>query len=141
MTARARVARCLCGGLTATVRGEPGTVYLCSCRNCQKKSGSAFTYAAVFPADAVTMSGAHNGYRYTGESGRWIENHFCPTCGVAVFFTAESLPDSVGIAAGCFADDDDIRRDVALTPQRIYWTERKRDWVLAFAGCEEIVRQ
>jgi hypothetical protein len=141
VTARARVAHCLCGALTATAHGEPGNVYLCSCRNCQKKSGSAFTYAAVFPADTVAISGAHNGYRLKGESGRWIENHFCPTCGVAVFFTAESFPDAVGIAAGCFADDADAKRDAALTPQRIYWTDRKRNWVLAFAGCEEVGRQ
>jgi len=136
-----RVARCGCGALTAAVRGEPATVYLCACRNCQIKSGSAFSYAAVFAADAVTLNGAHNAYRYTGESGRWIENRFCPACGTAVFFYSEGFPGMVGIAAGCFADDANSVHDASLMPQRMYWAERKRDWVGGFEGCEQVARQ
>jgi hypothetical protein len=136
-----RTARCLCGALTATARGEPATVYLCACVNCQIKSGSAFSHAAVYPAAAVTIAGVHNAWRYTGESGRWIENHFCPACGVAVFFSSEGLPGAVGIAAGCFADDAGVAHDSALTPQRIYWAERRRDWVRAPKGVEEVGRQ
>jgi hypothetical protein len=136
-----RIARCLCGALTATARGEPANVYLCACKTCQIKSGSAFTHAALFAADAVTISGAHNGHRRIGESGRWIENRFCPSCGVAVLFYSEGLPGAVGIAAGCFADDIEGAHDAALTPQRMYWAERKHGWVGGFGGCEEIRRQ
>jgi hypothetical protein len=31
-----RVARCACGDLTLTTRGEPLDVYLCSCKDCQR---------------------------------------------------------------------------------------------------------
>ena len=41
-----RAARCACGNLTVTARGEPVEVYLCSCTDCQRGSGSAFSYAA-----------------------------------------------------------------------------------------------
>lgn len=40
---RERNARCGCGGLTVTTRGEPLVVYACSCLNCQRESGSAFS--------------------------------------------------------------------------------------------------
>jgi hypothetical protein len=122
-----RLARCGCGALTASARGEPQLVYLCACRACQIKSGSAFTYAAVFAADAVTIAGAHGAWRHPGDSGRWIENHFCPVCGVAVFFYSEGFAGMIGVAVGCFADDANAVRDAALTPQRMYWAERKRD--------------
>jgi hypothetical protein len=138
---RSRRARCGCGALSATTRGEPSGVYLCACRNCQIKSGSAFSYAALFAADAVTLDGAHNAYRYAGESGRWIENHFCPACGVAVFFYSEGFPGVIGIAAGCFADSPDTARNTALRPQRMYWAERKRDWVCVPDGVEQLERQ
>jgi hypothetical protein len=138
---RSRIARCNCGALTATARGEPAGVYLCACRACQIKSGSAFSYAALFPADAVTLAGAHNAYRSTGDSGRWIENHFCPACGVAVFFYSQGFPDAIGIAAGCFADSPDIARDAALTPHRMYWTERKHAWVRGPDGVAQLERQ
>jgi hypothetical protein len=136
-----RKARCLCGALTATVRGAPASVYLCACRNCQTKSGSAFSYAAVFAADAVTIDGAHKAFRYTGESGRWIENHFCPDCGTAVFFLSEGLPGTIGIAAGCFAGETGGAHDAALTPQRLYWLENKHDWVRGPDGVEALERQ
>ena len=42
-----RVARCACGNLTVTARGEPLEVYLCSCKDCQRGTGSAFSYAAL----------------------------------------------------------------------------------------------
>jgi hypothetical protein len=138
---RSRIARCNCGALTATARGEPSGVYLCACRACQIKSGSAFSYAALFAADAVTLDGANNAYRHTGDSGRWIENHFCPACGGAVFFYSEALPGVIGIAAGCFADSRDIARDAALTPRRLYWAARKHDWVSGPDGVAELERQ
>jgi hypothetical protein len=136
-----RRARCNCGALTASARGVPASVYLCACRKCQIKSGSAFSYAAVFAADEVTTSGAHTPFRHMGESGRWVENHFCPTCGVAVYFYAKGLPGMIGIAAGCFADDAGAAHDRALTPQRMYWAERRRAWVRGPEGAEQLERQ
>lgn len=138
---RTRTARCLCGALTATARGEPAHVYLCACARCQIRSGSAFSYAAVFAADAVTVAGAHNAYRHTGESGRFVENHFCPACGTAVFFHSEALAGLIGIAAGCFAGGADAAHDMALAPQRMYWAARKRDWVHGPEGVEQWQRQ
>ena len=76
-----RIAQCGCGALTATVSGDPVTVYGCSCIDCQRKSGSAFSYAAMFPSAAVTIAGERKTWRHNGDSGRWIENIFCPTCG------------------------------------------------------------
>lgn len=138
--ARTRIARCNCGALTATARSGPVHVYLCACEKCQIKSGSAFSYAAVFAEGDVTVAGAHTAFRQAGESGRFVENHFCPVCGVAVYFHSEGLPGTIGIAAGCFAKDDGAH-DAALTPQRIYWAEGKRAWVRGPDGVDEIARQ
>lgn len=136
-----RIARCLCGSLGVIARSEPVSAYLCACRNCQIKSGSAFTYAAVFSEGDVTITGAHNPFRYTGESGRWIENRFCPGCGVAVFFYSEGLAGMVGIAAGCIADGAGTAHDMPLMPKRMYWAERKRSWLPVPDGVEEVGRQ
>ena len=52
-----RIARCACGGLTLTAQGEPDEVYLCSCLDCQRRSGGTFSYAALFPASAAEIAG------------------------------------------------------------------------------------
>jgi hypothetical protein len=112
------------------VRGEPLDVYACSCLTCQKKSGGAFTYAAVFAKEAATVAGGHNGWRHTGESGRWIENHFCPNCGISVFFHYERRPDMLGVPVGCFSDPD------FAAPNRTYWSSRKHRWLTFPEGVE-----
>jgi hypothetical protein len=118
-----RTAQCGCGALTATVGADPIAVYGCSCLECQRKSGSAFTCAAIFPTAVVTIAGEHKMWRRVGESGRWIENLFCPTCGVAVGFLSEGMPGMTGIAVGCFADPD------FAPPQRLYWASRRHRWL------------
>jgi hypothetical protein len=120
-----RVARCGCGSLAAKVSGEPLDVYACSCLACQRKSGSAFTYAAMFAEAAVRLDGARTLWRHTGDSGRWIENMFCPTCGATVAFRCEAAAGLIGIPAGCFADPD------FAGPRRFYWGSRRHRWLPA----------
>jgi hypothetical protein len=69
---------CLCGRLTATARGEPEDIYACACADCQRKSGSAFSYAAIYPETVVTIAGEHRTWRRHGDSGRCVELAFAP---------------------------------------------------------------
>ncbi len=127
-----RTARCGCGQLTATARGEPTVVYACSCSNCQRQSGGGFTYSAFYPVAAVAVTGARTLWRHQGASGRWTETEFCPTCGVTLCFRTEAYPGIVGIAVGGFADPD------FAPPERLYWASRRHRW-LSFPEAIELV--
>jgi hypothetical protein len=118
-----RTARCACGNLTVTARGEPIDVYLCSCTACQRGSGSAFSYAALFPESAVAIAGDRHEYRQRGDSGRSIDSSFCPTCGTTVAFRAEGLRGTVGVPVGCFADPSFAR------PSKLFWASRRHHWL------------
>jgi hypothetical protein len=118
-----RTAKCSCGSLTAIARGEPAQVYACSCVECQRGTGSAFSYAAIFPEQAVTVAGAPILFRQRGDSGRLTESSFCPVCGVTVCFRAEAMPGMIGIAVGCFADPDFAK------PARLFWASRRHRWL------------
>jgi hypothetical protein len=76
-----RTASCTCGALRVTTRGAPEIVNACSCFNCQKRSGSSFTYTAFFPNDAIEIKGETCCYRETRAAGRWHEVSFCVICG------------------------------------------------------------
>jgi hypothetical protein len=130
-----RTARCGCGNLRAELRGEPADLYLCSCQVCQQRSGSTFSYAAVYPEASVSVTGEHRGWRRNGESGRWIENHFCPTCGIAVFFYSEGMPGLMGIPVGALGDPDIPK------PKRVYWASRRHRWLELPADIEQIETQ
>jgi hypothetical protein len=84
--------------------GAPEVVNACSCFNCQKRSGSAFTYTAFFPNDAIKIEGETRSYREMRAAGRWHEVGFCVTCGVAVVSRLEVFPHLTGVAGGCFSD-------------------------------------
>ncbi len=113
---RKRTASCGCGNLTVTTSGEPSEVYACSCLSCQRESGSAFTYGAIYPESAVSIAGERRVWRRHVDSGRWAENEFCPTCGVTVFARTEISPETIGVAVGCYADPDFAK------PERVYPT-------------------
>ena len=52
-----KTAACACGSLTVTVAAPPQAVHACACLDCQRGSGSAFSYSAFFPESAVTVAG------------------------------------------------------------------------------------
>lgn len=102
---RVATASCTCGNLKLRVRGEPTAVYICSCQACQRTTGSAFAYRAQFrTVNVLSIEGQQGHWRRLGDSGRWVEHVFCPSCGALVFMNAESLQDAIAVSAGCFAD-------------------------------------
>lgn len=52
-----RTASCACGQLRITCHGEPRSVSLCHCLDCQKRTGSTYGIAAFFPRGAVEAEG------------------------------------------------------------------------------------
>jgi hypothetical protein len=118
-----RTASCGCGNLTVTTRGDPCEVHACSCLNCQRESGSAFSYCAVFPDDAVSISGERRVWRRNVDSGRWLESEFCPTCGGAVISRSEHSPGTIGVAVGCYGDPDFPK------PEQLVWASRRHRWL------------
>jgi hypothetical protein len=121
--------------LRATAGGEPLRVYACSCLECQRRSGSVFTYSAWFPISAVTIEGEHRSWRRGSRAGRWSESFFCPTCGTSVFTTVEALPDDIGIWVGCFADQSFAR------PAALVWASKRHHWLELPAGVKAIEEQ
>jgi hypothetical protein len=123
MTTNTRIARCACGGVTATVEGEPEFVVLCNCTHCQRRTGSPFGVGAYFAREAVRLAGATKAFvRGVDGTDRTLTNQFCPECGGTVYWTLDLRPNHIGIAVGHFADPDFAR------PTRVVWTQHKHAW-------------
>ncbi len=130
-----RTATCVCGQLRVTVEGDPPRINICSCTECQRRSGSAFQLGALFDESQLkSIVGEARSYTRTADSGRSVELHFCPTCGVSVYFRAEARPSMIGVHAGCFADP------AFPAPSHAVWTERKHHW-LALSEVEHSFEQ
>jgi len=117
-----REAKCSCGALTALCRGEPARISVCHCLDCQRRSGSAFSWNATYSAEQVETSGASSTFSPIGDSGRWARFHFCPACGATVFYEIEARPGMISVPVGGFADPDFPAPFVSV------YEERKHRW-------------
>jgi hypothetical protein len=124
MVTKTRVAQCACGGVSATVEGEPDIVVHCSCTQCQRRTGSPFGVGAYFPRNAVRLAGATKTFvRRVDNSDRAVTNHFCPECGGTVYWTLDLRPQHIGIGVGHFSDP------TFKPPTRAVWTQHKHEWI------------
>lgn len=113
---------CLCGDLRIEARGAPYRVGLCHCMDCRKSHGALFHASAIFPADAVTITGEARDY-----GGRF----FCPRCGSPVF---GRIDDEVMVNLGALDAPD------RFTPTYELWTVRREAWLPPFPMAHRYVR-
>lgn len=106
LTEQSRIARCQCGALSATCRGEPWRVSLCHCNACKRRTGSAFGLQATWHDEQVERSGTAVEYERVGDEGHWARDHFCGRCGTTLWYVIERRPGSVSVPVGCFGTPD-----------------------------------
>ena len=107
-------ASCLCGAVRLVATGRPYRVGLCHCMDCRKHTGSLFHAVAIFPQDAVTV---------TGPTSQFRDRAFCPTCGSPVFARSD---DEVEVSLGALDQIDQF------TPTYELWTVRRESWLPPF---------
>jgi len=127
---------CVCGRVRYVVHDDPERVTICHCAWCQRRTGSAFGIEAVFRLEKVTMSdGPLKAYRHVSdESGRWIDQHFCSSCGTNIGFTLEAVPGIRTIAGGTFDDPSWI--DAAKHQFRHVFLRSAQNWCTIPKGVE-----
>ena len=105
---------CVCGDVRIVAAGLPWRVGICHCLDCRKHHGALFHASAIFPAQAVTVTGATRDY------AGW---HFCPRCGSSVFGRSG---DEVEVNLGALDAPDQ------LVPTYELWTVRREAWLPPF---------
>jgi len=118
-----RSAQCACGQLQAVCNGEPSLVSVCHCRDCQRRTGSAFGIAAFYDAERVEISGASKTFTRPSDTGFPVTFHFCPECGTSLYWLPARKPGQIAIAGGAFADPG------FPAPTKNAYPERRLPWV------------
>lgn len=105
---------CLCGRVRFVAKGQPCRVGVSHCMDCRKHHGAVFHASAIYPEDAVTLSGDTRQYQ-----GR----HFCPDCGSSVYSRSG---DEVELHLGSLDEPNQF------VPTYELWTIRREAWLPAF---------
>ena len=113
---------CLCGAVRYEIAGVPMMVGNCFCIDCRKASGTSHCTHAIFPQDAVVVSGSTKGYASAADSDNVVTRHFCPECGCAIHSTNSGMPGPVAIRASSLDDLDTV------SPQMTVYASRAPAW-------------
>jgi hypothetical protein len=64
-----RVGECHCGALKVIAAGEPERVYLCHCKACQRRTGTAFHFGVTYQRARVRLDGEYKIYERAADRG------------------------------------------------------------------------
>ena len=118
-----RTARCHCGALLVIATGEPERVYLCHCKACQRRTGTAFHFGATYLKNRVRLEGTRKIYERGADSGYSIRFHFCPNCGSNMYWEGDRNPAVCGVAVGAFDEQS------FPSPSDSIWEESIHPWL------------
>lgn len=106
---------CLCGNIRFEAIAPAANPHTCSCKICQRHTGSLTVAWVEFPAENVSWNGP-GGVPATWRSSDFSSRAFCPTCGS----TLGAIDDEpiVALVLGVFdrPDDDDLIPDAHSFP-------------------------
>jgi hypothetical protein len=113
---------CQCGDVRIEIDADPIFSGHCTCRDCQRASGTGHSTIVAFPKAAVRIIGTTTKYTSTADSGKPVTREFCPRCGSRLASSGESNPMAI-LVAGPALDDQSIVR-----PGAYVYTKSKAPW-------------
>ena len=130
---------CVCNKVRYSISGRPLRVTICHCEWCQRRTGSAFGVELVFEQDQIQFhTDSPSVYRHVSdESGRWLDQHFCNTCGTNIGLTMEAVPSIRSIAAGSL--DDQNWSELSSLDCRHVYVRSARHWSIIPDEVEQFV--
>ena len=112
---------CLCGHIRFAAEGPALKPHTCSCKMCQRHSGSVTLEWVEFPADSVRWTGP-GGRPSTWRSSDYSSRSFCPNCGS----TLGAIDDKPVVALVLGSFDSNNRKELA--PQYHSYVGKKPSW-------------
>lgn len=121
---------CLCGHVHFRILAEPGASRICWCRDCQKLAANG-TVNAVFPSDAIEVTGELAWHTKTADSGNEVTRRFCGQCGTQVFSDSSGRPGMTVVRLGTLDEPS------AVTPTTNIWTASAPGWACINRALEQ----
>lgn len=119
---------CLCGAVSFEYDGPENWRGYCHCDSCRRATGAPVT---------AFMGVPHGAWRWTGDlpatyvNSPGVTRSFCATCGSAVAYQTEDLPDEIHFYAALLDDPSGYRPD-----KHFHWDERL-EWLGIHDGLEK----
>lgn len=115
---------CICGRVRYRVGEAPLVVFACHCRNCQQRTGSAYSLSMLSWRRAFEASGETLTRDLPGGSGALHRQHVCAHCFTRTHTEMLAHPDIINVRPGTL-DDPAVAQPIAQI-----WTTLARPWAV-----------
>ena len=129
-----RTGGCLCGAVRYRLGAEPVTARLCWCRDCQHIAGNG-TANAIFPSEALQITGSTSEYLSAADSGNQVRRRFCPQCGSHLFADSTGRAGLTVVRLGTLDDPSSI------SPLANIWSASAPAWACLDASLQQVPQQ
>ena len=119
-------ASCACGAVTVGFKGRVLSMFMCSCEDCQRASGTGHSTVALASADDVTVSGETRSFTRPSDSGATFTRHFCPVCGTPLYGKSSRASRLAMLPVGLFG----AANAGWFVPNQLIFARSHREWDL-----------
>jgi len=91
---------CLCGETTFTVDAEPLLIGHDHCDDCQRQTGSSYSFVVVVLSNKLDIKGPKKDYINVAASGNNVHRIFCSNCGSPIAHYSEGAPHITALKGG-----------------------------------------
>ena len=118
-------ARCACGQVTLGVSGRIKSMFMCSCEDCQRATGTGHATVALVAIGDLAVTGPTASFGRAAHSGATLTRWFCPTCGTPLYARSSRAPDLAMLPVGLFGADSGW-----FAPKQLIFARSHRTWDL-----------
>jgi hypothetical protein len=112
---------CVCGALRYALAAPPLFTHVCHCRDCQRRTGTAFAMTTIVLRDDLTIT---DGAVVATPTSPRSTQHLCSACATVVYVASSVYPVTLTLRPGTL-DDPSV-----ATPQAHIWVCRRQPWVI-----------
>lgn len=114
---------CQCGQIQYTVEGESLMTYACHCKDCQKRTGSAFSMGAVYPLTALSVTGELTAWKRVSDDGHSNTRFSCSGCGNIIYGVGSATASIIKLQPGTLDASENVTIDAHI------WTRSAQAWL------------
>lgn len=117
-------ASCACGAVCVAVNGPIHAMFMCSCEDCQKATGTGHSATAMASPSDVVVTGETRSFARPAASGATLTRYFCPQCGTPLFGKSSRAPGAVMLPVGLFG----AAAAEWFRPNQLIFSRSHREW-------------
>jgi len=119
-------ASCACGAVTVQFAGKVLSMFMCSCEDCQRATGTGHSSIILARQESLTLTGETRSFARPANSGATLTRTFCPNCGTPLYARSSRAAELVMLPVGLFG----ASAAPWYEPNQLIFARSHRDWDL-----------